>query len=98
MFLFEAVSQAVRRLEQELDEQLFVRRSRHPTLTEAGIADADLPIWMSLWAPAGTPQPIIARVNAKVVEIAGTAEMNKAAKSSSENDFIGVDSPEVLTG
>lgn len=55
--------------------------SRHPdfpdvpTLTEAGIKDADLPIWMSMWAPAGTPAEIINRINARVTELAKTEDV-----------------------
>ena len=56
-------------------------RSRHPdfpdvpTLTEAGIPNADIPIWMSLWAPAGIPIAIVERLSAKIGEIARSAEM-----------------------
>jgi len=48
-----------------------------PTLTEAGYPDCDVPIWYSVQAPAGTPQEIIAKFNAKVVEIAKTEDMIK---------------------
>ena len=57
--------------------------SRHPefpdvpTLTELGIKDADVPIWFAIYAPAGTPQGIVDRLNAKVVEIARVEEMQK---------------------
>ena len=46
-----------------------------PTLTELGLKDADEPVWYALWAPGGVSQPIIDRLNAKVLEIAGTNEM-----------------------
>ena len=46
-----------------------------PTLTEAGVENADVPIWFALFAPLGTPQDIIARLNAKMVEIARTDDM-----------------------
>lgn len=55
--------------------------SRHPefpnipTLTEEGVPNADMPIWFSLWAPAGVPQPIMDKLNAKIVEIAKTDDM-----------------------
>ncbi|MDX2156319.1 MAG: tripartite tricarboxylate transporter substrate binding protein [Hyphomicrobiaceae bacterium] len=55
--------------------------SRHPefpdvpTLTEVGVKNADLPIWMSMWAPAGTPAGILERLNAKIAEIARTPDM-----------------------
>lgn len=46
-----------------------------PTLTEAGIANSDVPVWYSLFAPAGTPAPIIQKLHAKVDEIAKTDDM-----------------------
>jgi len=46
-----------------------------PTLTELGITGADVPIWFSIFAPAGTPKDIIAKLNAKIVEIAKTDDM-----------------------
>jgi tripartite-type tricarboxylate transporter receptor subunit TctC len=49
-----------------------------PTLTEAGFPDSDVPSWYSIQAPAGTPADIIQKFNAKVTEIAKTAEMQAA--------------------
>ncbi len=46
-----------------------------PTMTEAGFPDADVPIWFSIWAPAGTPKDVVAAFNRKVVETARTPEM-----------------------
>jgi len=40
-----------------------------PTLTEAGYPDSDVPLWFSIWAPAGMPQPIVEALHAKVTEI-----------------------------
>ena len=57
--------------------------SRHPdfpnvpTLTEVGIRDADLPIWMSMWAPAGTPAEIVQRLSARIAEVARSTDMKK---------------------
>jgi tripartite-type tricarboxylate transporter receptor subunit TctC len=48
-----------------------------PTLTELGVKDADEPIWYSIFTPAGTPQPIIDKFNAKCIEIAKTDDMQK---------------------
>ena len=48
-----------------------------PTLTELGVKEADVPIWYSIQAPAGTAQPIIDKLNAKCVEIAKTDDMQK---------------------
>lgn len=46
-----------------------------PTLTELGYPDSDVPGWYSVQAPAGTPADIVQKLNAKMVEIGKTAEM-----------------------
>jgi tripartite-type tricarboxylate transporter receptor subunit TctC len=46
-----------------------------PTMAEVGLPEALVPIWFALWAPAGTPKDIIEKLNAKIVEIAKTADM-----------------------
>lgn len=46
-----------------------------PTLTELGIPNSDMPIWFSLWAPVGVPQPIMDKLNASIVEISKTDDM-----------------------
>jgi tripartite-type tricarboxylate transporter receptor subunit TctC len=40
-----------------------------PTLQEAGIKDIDASIWTGLFAPKGTPKPILDKVNAEMVAI-----------------------------
>ncbi|MGD9802689.1 MAG: Bug family tripartite tricarboxylate transporter substrate binding protein [Hyphomicrobiaceae bacterium] len=51
-----------------------------PTLTEAGFPDCDVPLWFTLWAPAGTSKELIAKLNAKVVEISKTDDMKAKLK------------------
>ena len=46
-----------------------------PTLTELGVRDADVPIWYSIQAPAGTPKEIVATFSAKVIELAKGDDM-----------------------
>jgi tripartite-type tricarboxylate transporter receptor subunit TctC len=41
-----------------------------PTLAESGLPDFDVSAWTGLFAPAGTPRAIIARLNAETVKIA----------------------------
>jgi tripartite-type tricarboxylate transporter receptor subunit TctC len=41
-----------------------------PTLAESGLPDFDVSAWTGLFAPAGTPPAIIARLNAETVTIA----------------------------
>jgi tripartite-type tricarboxylate transporter receptor subunit TctC len=56
-----------------------------PTLTEAGLPNADVPIWYSIQAPAGTPKDVIDKLNAKIVEIAATDDMKKKMREISVN-------------
>jgi tripartite-type tricarboxylate transporter receptor subunit TctC len=46
-----------------------------PTLTELGISGADVPIWYSVWGPAGTPKEIVQKLNARILEISKTDDM-----------------------
>jgi tripartite-type tricarboxylate transporter receptor subunit TctC len=39
-----------------------------PTTAEAGFPNFELEAWVALFAPAGTPAPVIARLNAAVQE------------------------------
>ena len=72
--------------------------SRHPefpdvpTLTELGYPDSDVPIAFMILAPAGTPKDVIARLNAKIVEIAGSDDMK--AKMREINVVVPQQSPE----
>jgi tripartite-type tricarboxylate transporter receptor subunit TctC len=42
-----------------------------PTVDEAGLPGFYIAVWTALWAPAGTPKPVIAKLNAAVVEALG---------------------------
>ncbi len=46
-----------------------------PTMTELGFPGSDVPIWFSLWGPAGMPKDIRAKINAKMIEIANSDDM-----------------------
>jgi tripartite-type tricarboxylate transporter receptor subunit TctC len=48
-----------------------------PTVDEAGLPEFYISVWTALWAPAGTPGPVIAKLNAAVVE----ALANPAARA-----------------
>jgi tripartite-type tricarboxylate transporter receptor subunit TctC len=37
-----------------------------PTTGEAGVSGADAPLWFGVWAPAGTPASIVAKISADV--------------------------------
>jgi tripartite-type tricarboxylate transporter receptor subunit TctC len=66
-----------------------------PTLTEAGYPNADVPIWFAIFAPAGTPKAIIAKLNAKIVEIAKSDDMK--ARMRAINVAVPIQSPEEMT-
>jgi len=39
-----------------------------PTLDEAGLPNFTMAVWHGIWAPKGTPAPVIAKLNAAIVE------------------------------
>lgn len=46
-----------------------------PTVAESGVTGYDYSSWIGLLAPAGTPQPVIARLGAEAARIVHTPEM-----------------------
>ena len=46
-----------------------------PTISETGLAGYDVYVWYGLLAPAGTPKPIVARLNAEVVTALSNQDM-----------------------
>ena len=65
-----------------------------PTISESGLAGYDVSVWYALLAPAGTPKPIIARLNGDVVRALQTpdlierfARMGSTASSSSPSEL-----------
>ena len=46
-----------------------------PTISETGLAGYDVYVWYGLLAPAGTPNAVIARLNAEVVAALSHQEM-----------------------
>ena len=66
-----------------------------PTLTELGFPDSDVPIWYSVFAPAGTSKEIIAKLNAKIIEIAKSEDM--IARMRSINTIVPVQTPEEVS-
>jgi tripartite-type tricarboxylate transporter receptor subunit TctC len=66
-----------------------------PTLTEVGVHGADVPIWFSIFAPAGVPKDIIRKLNDKIVELAKTDEM-KATLWTAANAIAPLQTPEEM--
>ncbi len=50
-----------------------------PTVSEAGVANFDVPSWNALYAPAGTPQPIIDKLNGVLHEVLADPDLKKRA-------------------
>src|SRR3954471_18129288 len=48
-----------------------------PTAAEAGLPDFDVTTWYGILAPAGTPRPIITRLNGELVKIMRSQEMKE---------------------
>ena len=48
-----------------------------PTISEAGVKDYESTIWIGLMAPAGTPKPIIDRLNAEITKVLSRPELKK---------------------
>lgn len=46
-----------------------------PTLAELGLLDADTDIWYALWAPARTPEPLLARIDADMQKVLALPEV-----------------------
>jgi len=63
-----------------------------PTMAEAGLPGFQMQSWFGLLAPAGTPRPIISRLNAETIKALNTPEMKSAIAAMGANIMSG--SPE----
>jgi len=64
-----------------------------PTLAEAGYADMDFRIWMALLAPAATPEPVLRRLEAGILEVMKNPEL-RAQLTAQGWDLAGTTSKE----
>lgn len=48
-----------------------------PTVIESGVPDYEVTAWFGLFAPAGTPEPVVSRLNAAMTTLLQTADMQK---------------------
>ena len=48
-----------------------------PTIDESGLPGFLFNSWFAMLAPAGTPKPVIARLNAEVVKALGDADVRR---------------------
>ncbi|MBI3067606.1 MAG: tripartite tricarboxylate transporter substrate binding protein [Betaproteobacteria bacterium] len=48
-----------------------------PTIAESGVPGFDVASWFGVFAPAGTPKPIVTRVNAEIVKILAAPDLRQ---------------------
>ena len=48
-----------------------------PTIEEAGVKGYEATIWLGMMAPAGTPKPIVDRLNAEITKVVSRADVKK---------------------
>ena len=48
-----------------------------PTVAESGLPDFEVTAWFGIFAPAQTPQPVVARLNAELVKILAMADVRE---------------------
>jgi tripartite-type tricarboxylate transporter receptor subunit TctC len=66
------------------------------TPRDAGIADLDASIWVGLFAPRGTPQPVIDRINREVRETLKLPEVQKRFVESGGAEAVGMTPAEFI--
>jgi tripartite-type tricarboxylate transporter receptor subunit TctC len=49
-----------------------------PTISEAGVPGYDAVIWLGIMAPAGTPKPVVEKLNAEITRICNDPAMKAA--------------------
>jgi len=49
-----------------------------PTMHEAGVPNYEATLWLGLLAPKGTPPAVVARLNAELAKLTGSAETKRA--------------------
>jgi tripartite-type tricarboxylate transporter receptor subunit TctC len=52
-----------------------------PTLAESGYPSAVRPFWFSMLGLAGTPEPVLQKINADLVKVAASSEVQAALKN-----------------
>jgi len=53
-----------------------------PTVQEAGVPDYDVSVWYGVFAAAGTPAPIVQKLNAEFIRAMNVPEVKKVIESS----------------
>src|SRR5262245_34488849 len=53
-----------------------------PTVQESGVPDFDVSVWYGVFAPAGTPQPIVQKLNAEIIRAMNAPEVKERIEAS----------------
>ena len=67
------------------------------TPRDAGIQDLDASIWVGLFAPKGTPQPVVDKLNGEVRKSLADPDLQKRFVESGGAEAVGMSSAEFLT-
>ena len=67
-----------------------------PTMIEAGVKGFELVSWQAIYAPRGTPQPIVQRLNAEIVKALKTPDVRDKLSAQMGMEVVG-SSPQELT-
>src|SRR6267378_258495 len=59
-----------------------------PTMQEAGIAGFDISQWQGILAPAGTPRPIVERLNAEIVNALRAPDVRERLVTQGGNEIV----------
>ena len=59
-----------------------------PTVAEAGVPGYESTIWLGVVAPAGTPKPIVDRLNAEITKITSSPDVQQAWAKTGANALI----------
>jgi tripartite-type tricarboxylate transporter receptor subunit TctC len=59
-----------------------------PTLTEAGLPGYEATIWLGVMAPAGTPQPIVDKLNTEINKILSLPQIREVWRAQGATTLI----------
>lgn len=60
-----------------------------PTLSEAGLADYEIVNFVGIVAPAATPAPMVANINAAIAQAVATPEVRASLRNSGMESIVG---------
>jgi len=67
-----------------------------PTMEEAGVRNFQMVSWQAVYAPKGTPKPIVARLNTEIVKVLKSKEVSDMLQSTNGMEVV-ASQPEALT-